>query len=151
MKNIELKDVTKEFLEKAKPGKGEIKYEEGFNFKYSHEEKLTALWLLETFGGEIILLKQNGSYMIKNPDYKWNNKFWELKGIRSGTSLDAAIRKAIKQISLNPGGIIIDISKYKTNIKSLIGTIKNRAVFNTVKRYYIILKKKDKLIKVYKY
>ena len=64
--------------------------------------------------------------MIKNPDYKWNNKFWELKGIRSGTSLDAAIRKAIKQISLNPGGIIIDISKFKNKQSCINGIITKR-------------------------
>ena len=151
MKNIELKDVTKEFLEKAKPGKGEIKYEEGFNFKYSHEEKLTALWLLETFGGEIILLKQNGSYMIKNPDYKWNNKFWELKGIRSGTSLDAAIRKAIKQISLNPGGIIIDISKFKNKQSCINGIITKRMKLFGRTHGCIIIKSNNKLIKIYKY
>ena len=83
MKNVELRDVTKEFLAKATPGIGNISYEEGFNYKYGKHEKLTALWLLETFGGEIILLKQNGGYMIKNPDYKWNGKLWELKGIHT--------------------------------------------------------------------
>ena len=93
MKNIELIDVTKEFLDKASPGKGSIEYEEGFNFKYSYEEKMTAFWLLETFGGRIILLKQNSGYMIKNPDYKWNDRFWELKGIQTSTSLDTGIRK----------------------------------------------------------
>ena len=43
MKNIELKDVTKEFLAKTTPGKGSIEYEKGFNFKYGKEEKETAL------------------------------------------------------------------------------------------------------------
>lgn len=151
MKNVELRDVTKEFLAKATPGIGNISYEEGFNYKYGKHEKLTALWLLETFGGEIILLKQNGGYMIKNPDYKWNGKLWELKGIHTNISLDTAIRKALKQISINAGGIIIDVSKYKRNISSIIGVLNKRIAFSIVKNYYIIIKKNNKLIKVYKY
>ena len=151
MKNIELIDVTKEFLAKASPGKGSIEYEEGFNFKYSHEEKMTAFWLLETFGGKIILLKQNGNYMVKNPDYKWNDRFWELKGIQTSTSLDTGIRKSIKQISKKPGGVIIDLSNYKDKLSGIYGIIIKRMQLFGKSHGYIILKKKNKLLTIYKY
>ena len=151
MKNVELQDVTKEFLAKATPGIGNISYEEGFNYKYGEHEKLTALWLLETFGGEIILLKQNGGYMIKNPDYKWNGKFWELKNVKTSLSLDHAIRNAFKQISTKSGGIIIDISNYKEKETNVYGIINKRIISYAKQNGFIIIKKKNKLIKVYQY
>lgn len=149
MKNIELIDVTKEFLAKASPGKGSIEYEEGFNFKYSYEEKMTAFWLLETFGGHIILLKQNGGYMIKNPDYKWNDKFWELKGVSSKNSLDLAIKKALKQIAKKPGGIIVETKNLKCNAATIYGVLKKRIMYTSVRNYYVIVKKEKKLLNIY--
>ena len=112
---------------------------------------MTAFWLLETFGGRIILLKQNSGYMIKNPDYKWNDKFWELKGIQSSVSLDTGIRKSIKQILNKPGGIIIDLSNYKDKLSGIYGIIARRMQLFGTSHGYIILKKKKKLLGIYKY
>lgn len=151
MKNIELQDVTKEFLAKATPGKGSIEYESGFNFKKHKEEKETAIWLLDTFGGKIIVLKEKYGYRIKNPDYKWNDRFWELKGISSKSSLENALRKAFVQISNSAGGIIIDISKYNENINRLHGTIVKRLKKIKHNQGYLIIKKNDKLQKIYKF
>ena len=151
MKNIELKDVTKEFLAKATPGKGSIEYEPGFDFKKHKKEKETALWLLDTFGGKIIVLKENYKYQVKNPDYKWNDRFWELKGISSKASLENALRKAFKQIEYFPGGIIIDISNYKESANGLYGIIYRRLTVINHNRGFFIIKRKSKLICVYKY
>lgn len=147
---MELKDVTQEFLAKASPGKGSIEYDKGFNPKYSQEEKLTAFWLLDTFGGKIILLNQKEGYKIKNPDYEWNEKLWELKLASTSNSLDLAVKKAIKQISRQPGGIIIEIKKYKNKKASIEGIIKNRIKYSSIKNYFVIIKSGNKLIKIYK-
>lgn len=126
MSNKVLTDVTLEFLEKSTLGKGSITYEDGFDFKRHYQEKQTALWLLDTFGGEIIVLKEKMGYRLKNPDYKWNGKFWELKGVSSNASLENALRKAFKQIKSISGGIIIDISKYSGNLNNLLGIIEKK-------------------------
>lgn len=89
--------------------------------------------------------------MIKNPDYKWNNKFWELKGVQTSLSLDHAIRRSVKQIKEKPGGIIIDISHYKDNKKGIIGVIQNRMNIYNLYHGIIIIKNKSKIESIYKY
>lgn len=149
MNNDRLIDVTEEFVKKSTPGKGSVSYEKGFDFKHRINEKETALWLLDTFGGEIIVLKEKMGYRVKNPDYKWNNKFWELKDVSSRSSLENGLRKAIKQINQNAGGIIIDISLYKGKQSEIYGVL--NAAQSLTKNYYLIIKNKKKLSKVYLY
>ena len=149
MNKNKLKDVTKEFIDKAKPGIGTISYEEGFDFKRHKQEKETALWLLDTFGGDIVVLKEKHGYRLKNPDYKWNSKFWELKDVTTRRSIDNGLRKAAKQILSMPGGIIIDISNYLDKVSSIQGVIEEGANNVNLLKCYIIVKDKQKLIKVY--
>lgn len=142
-------DVTDEFIRNSKPGIGSITYEEGFDFKHRKHEKETALWLLDNFGGEIIVLKEKMLYKVKNPDYKWNGKFWELKDISTRRSLENGIRKAILQIKTKPGGIIIDLTSYKNKFDSIYGTIKILSSFVHFSNCYIILKKGNILLNIY--
>lgn len=149
MKRIELIDITETFINNSTPGKGYITYEKGFDFKKHKKEKETAIWLLDTFGGEIVVLKENYGYKLKNPDYKWNSKFWELKNVSSSISLENSLRKAIKQIIEKPGGIIIDISKYKDKTSTLYGVLCLGIASSNFKNILIILKNNSKLEKVY--
>lgn len=150
MSKHELIDVTKEFLCKATPGKGSVEYEEGFDFRKHAEEKQTALWLLDTFGGRIIVLKENYGYKLKNPDYKWNSRFWELKGVSSRSSLENALKKAIKQIDKNTGGIIIETQKLHGKLDFVYGTIIKRLDSPKINDLYIIIKNRKMLVKVYR-
>lgn len=149
MNKNKLIDVTNEFVKKAKPGVGSVRYEKGFDFKRHKQEKETAIWLLDTFGGEIVVLKEKYGYRIKSPDFKWNNKFWELKGVSSKTSLDNLIRKSIEQIYDNPGGVIVDLSKNYINMNGLYSILSERLYTKKISKIFIIVKRKQKLIKVY--
>ena len=42
------------------------------------------------------------------PDYLWNGKMWELKTLSTEKAVDSALRKGLKQIIENPGGIILN-------------------------------------------
>lgn len=59
------------------------------------------------------------------PDYIWNNKYWELKTTTTEKSANSAVRKAIKQISDNPGGIILNYNS-DINIQEVINVIEKR-------------------------
>ena len=81
-------------------------------------------WLYKTFGGEIIIREERKDQL--NPDYLWNGRFWDLKTISSEKAADAAVRKGIKQIRKNPGGIIIDGRSKGLNRGLLVSIIENR-------------------------
>ena len=149
MNKHELIDVTNEFLKKAKPGIGTIRYEKGFNFKNHKQGKVTALWLLDTFGGDIVVLKENHRYRLKNPDYKWNEKFWELKGVPSKTSLDNLVIKSIEQIFEKPGGIIINLLKDYKNMSEIKSILSERLYTKRIHEIFIVVKKGKHLVKVY--
>ena len=82
------------------------------------------------FGGDIKLIKENNrGFGVKTSDYEWNGRLWELKTLKTAKSIDSALRKAIEQIFVNPGGVILNfengidsISKIEKMIKSRIET-----------------------------
>ena len=106
-------DVTKEYNNNRFPGQGKVSYDEGYDLETHVEEVETAQWLHKTFGGDKKLLAEASTDGIKMPDYNWNGKYWELKSTTTAKSANSAIRKGIKQIEKNPGGIILD---YKNQI-----------------------------------
>ena len=53
-------------------------------------------------GGDIKLLKESKEQGSKTPDFLWNGRNWELKGVTTLNSIDRAIREAAKQIQDNP-------------------------------------------------
>lgn len=68
----------------------------------------------------------------KTPDFLWDNKYWEIKYSTTEKAVDSALRKGMKQIKYNPGGVVlyfgnknIDIKKLKTIISSRLGKIRN--------------------------
>ena len=60
------------------------------------------------------------------PDFLWNGRFWELKGVTSQNSIDRAVREAAKQIRVIPGGIILDISASDLSIEEIESAICQR-------------------------
>lgn len=120
-------DVTKEYLDNATPNEGSIGYEQGYKQEAHSEEIVMANFLLETFGGDITLVAEKPEgYMLKRPDYIWNNKHWELKSAGSAKSIDSLLRKAFQQIHDNPGGVIIDMGNCKDSIGRIESAVEER-------------------------
>ena len=114
-------DVTAKYLEKAKPGKGKLTYDENFNQDKAKEEVKIARWLRDTFGGDVHVRRElYESEGIKYCDYIWNAKNWELKSPSAFKSPDRVIETALKQIRKNPGGIIIDYQSDEFELERVI-------------------------------
>ena len=120
------RDVTEEYLRMAAPGQGSITYEDGYQVKGHQSEIAMADWLRRTFGGDIVLVKESKEPGDKTPDFIWNGRHWELKGITTKNSTDRAVREAAKQIQTSPGGIILDGSGSDLSIEDIIDAINNR-------------------------
>lgn len=126
--NLTLKkgvDVTTEYERGKFPGQGKIKYEDGYDRKGHTEEIEVAEWLHKTLGGDVILLVESSVDGVKMPDYIWNSKYWELKSTTTEKAANSAIRKGIKQIAGNPGGIILNYAN-DIDIQEVINVIEKR-------------------------
>lgn len=104
------KDVTKKYIDSAKPRMGKVRYENGYRSKNHKEEINVANQIRELFGGKIVLLKESQTPGMKMPDMLWKGKQWEIKSISTEKAADSALRKAIKQIHKNQGGVILDVA-----------------------------------------
>lgn len=103
-------DVTKEYLQNATPGVGNQQKRDGFRDKNGEEKTANKLQIM--LGGDIELLPENN-----NPDYLWKQKLWDLKSPTSGSwnTLDGHVRKGLKQIKSNAGGLIFDLTNISTS------------------------------------
>ena len=104
------KDVTKKYIDSAKPRMGKVRYENGYRSKNHKEEINVANQIRELFGGKIVLLKESKTPGMKMPDMLWKGKQWEIKSISTEKAADSALRKAIKQIHGSQGGVILDVA-----------------------------------------
>ena len=104
------KDVTKKYIDFAKPRMGKVRYENGYHIKGHKTEIEVANQLRDQFGGKFVLLKESQTPGMKMPDMLWKGKQWEIKSISTEKAADSALRKAIKQIHGNQGGVIFDVA-----------------------------------------
>ena len=125
------KDVTKKYIDSAKPRMGKVRYENGYRIKGHKTEIEVANQLRDQFGGKFVLLKEANAQWIKTPDYLWCGKQWELKSISTAKAADMAIRKATKQIAKTPGGVVLQCTG-SINTDELIRIIDDRAVRSVV-------------------
>lgn len=102
------KDVTSEYEHKKNPGKGIITSDDNYDFSKHYDEVIFAKWLHGYFGGDIRLLNESEEEGVKRADYLWNGKLWDLKSTTTEKAANSAVRKGIKQINDNPGGIILN-------------------------------------------
>ena len=102
-----VKDVTKKYIDSAKPRMGKVRYENGYRIKGHKTEIEVANQLIDQFGGKIVLLKEANTQGTKTPDYLWRGKQWELKSISTAKAADMAIRSGVKQIKGKPGGVVL--------------------------------------------
>ena len=140
-------NVTDEYEHNKYPGQGKISIQEGYDSSLHVKEIETANWMLEYFGGEIQLLKEININKIRTPDYLWNNKFWELKSTSSEKAANTAIRKGIKQIRTNPGGIILNYEQNNVNINEVVEEIEDRIKQsgNNMSQFDVLIVRNNKL------
>ncbi|MCD8189978.1 MAG: minor capsid protein [Clostridiales bacterium] len=115
----EPEDVLDEYLSTATPGEGTITFDDGYDKGKFKDEVATAQWLHDNLGGDIHVLQDINRDKIKTPDYLWRGKFWDLKCTSTEKAANSAIRHGIKQISENPGGIILNFGDYDCSLDTL--------------------------------
>lgn len=142
-------NVTSEYQHSATPGKGVITYDDGYKIGTHRNEIATAEWLLNQFGGDIHVFNERG-YTSVSPDYLWNGKLWELKGPSTATSTDNAVKKALKQIYDNPGGIILDYGEHEIT-DEILAVIRRRIERSNLPSVDVIFKQGGKLVKILRY
>lgn len=121
--------VMPEYLRNATPGVGEFSIETGYNLEKNKNEYIIAKKIHETFGGDITLVREKDEDEgVKNPDYIWRGKLWDLKQPTSVNAVDRRVRKGLKQIADNPGGLIVDYHGEEYNEKQ----IKERIIRRTM-------------------
>ncbi|MBR0456520.1 MAG: hypothetical protein IJJ01_07595 [Firmicutes bacterium] len=152
-KETRYKDVTKQYLSDATPGKGNVDYDDKYEFnKYSLNERRNAELIHRILGGDIFLINHtNYSYMTS--DYIWNDAYWELKNPESLKGIDKLVQKGLKQIAKNPGGLIIDIGDYNFSMDKVIEKIEGRLFRkeNENMALDVMLVKKNRVVKVIRY
>lgn len=124
-------DVTEEYLKRATPGVGSITFEPGYDMGRDHaQERAAAQWLLDTFGGDIVLQAEHKQAGVKCADYSWNGKQWDLKTTTTAKAADSALRKGLKQIRSNPGGIVLDYGYNRISAEELLKIAVDRMKFS---------------------
>lgn len=143
--NSKVKNVTKEYVRRATPGKGDIKKAANFISKGAENETEGANWLLKTFGGDITL---NEFKETKYADYWWNGKLWDLKTLSSSkyNTIDQHVRDCSKQIQDGSirGGMIADITNNKLSIKEMRDEISQSFKNRHLESMDVLIKKNDK-------
>lgn len=147
--NMKNQNVTKKYFKTATPGKGTIIFDKGYKIGSHRDEIIIAKWLRDTFGGDIHVFNERG-YTSVSPDYQWDGKLWELKGPSTATSTDNAVKKALKQIYDNPGGIILDYGDHEIT-EEILAVVKRRIERSKLSSVDVIFLQNGKLVKIFRY
>lgn len=124
--NVSYVDVKKEYFNNAEPNKGVIDYDYLYKEKNHIEEVKMAKVIHKYLGGDIVLINEKNNTEQKSPDYLWLGKAWELKTIYSIKRVDEAVRKGLKQIQDNPGGLILCLNDKKASVDTVLNAIYDR-------------------------
>lgn len=150
--NTTVKNVTSEYYGLSYPGKGNIIKSDGYKISNHKDEIRFAEFIHKKFGGEIVLLNEVKEENSKNPDFLWNDKMWELKTLNSSKAVDTQLRKALKQIYKNPGGVFLDTRNIKNyNDDEFIKSINDRVTRSKLDLVDIMLVKHGDHIEVLRY
>ncbi len=144
-------EITDQYLKDATPGKGEVIKQEGYNDSLHKNEKSIATWLIKTLGGSVVLLSEKNLNNVKTPDFLWHDKYWDLKNVSSPKAVDNAVRKGLRQIQDNPGGIILDFGKNSIDLIEVKKIIEGRLRRGFPSTVDFILISKDTLASILRY
>lgn len=144
-------DVTASYFGYATPGEGIVTKDAGYEEALHAEEVNMAEFLNGKFGGDVQLLKEANEDKVKTPDFLWNGKMWDLKTVTTEKSADTAVRKGLKQIKENPGGIVLDYRGKNISEEGVRKVIDSRMKRGYEKDTDIMVIFGDNQIKVYRY
>lgn len=144
-------EVQDEYKRNATPKQGIVTFDENYNEKIHKNEITFAGWLHNYYGGDIKLLEEKPKDGIKMPDYIWNGKLWDLKTATTEKSANGLIRKGLKQIEPNPGGIFLDYGDRDISIDVLLSVIEERMQWYKGKSLDIVIVRSSEVIKVLRY
>ena len=126
LKLSNITDVSKEYAA-VKPAKAEsVVIPSDYDTNLHAVETEEANWLSKRLGTEIELLAESAVPGKKTADYLIDGTFWELKSISTGKAADSALRKALKQISEKPGGIILRCANKDITMDEVLDHIEKR-------------------------
>ena len=145
---ISVQDVTSEYYKVNRKLNKKVILEEGLKINEHKNEIEVAEIVTNEFGGEITVLKENNQ--TKMPDYKWDDKLWDLKTCSSEKACDSAIRHGLKQILNNPGGIILDYRSFDANINKIKENIEKR-MRHTTFQVDIMIIMSNEIFKIFRY
>ena len=148
-----VKDVTNKYFAAKDRLTGEFVIpEQGVYAKSNHKEEIRIGKILyDSFGGDFRLLGEINKQNIKTADYLWNGKYWELKNISSVNAANNAIRKGLKQITSNPGGLVVWLDSSDITINILLTEVVNRLYRSATIDTTVIIGRDDEVIHVLEY
>lgn len=144
-------DIKQKYEKEATPGKGNIAFDEKYSKGIHKSEIEFAEWLYDNYGGNIELLTEINQNHIPTADYLWNGKLWDLKTTTTEKAANSAIRKGLKQIRDNPGGIILDYKDCDISVDSLCKVIDMRMQWYNESAVDIMIVNKGKTVKILRY
>ncbi len=133
------------------PAEGKVIKEPGYNDQVHGEEIRVAGIIVDYYGLDIVLLNEVNEDHCKTADYMWMGKLWELKQASSVKALDDAVRRGLKQIKGNPGGIILDFGKHKINMTSAMKAISGRMTRGLNKTTDVLIIQNGQIVSVLRY
>lgn len=143
------KDVTKQYLADASPGKGNIEIEQGYLKAERQDEIKMANWIHKTLGGDIVLKTE--LFGQKNPDYEWLGSLWDLKTTSTEKAANSALKSGMKQIKENPGGIVLNYGDKQIDINELMKVIDQRMAWYPTESVDIMIISHGRIEKVLRY
>ena len=146
-----VQNVMPEYLRNASPGIGTVSYDPGYNENSHADEIKAAQWLHKNFGGNIVLLNESDIEGEKRADFLWNDQLWDLKSTTTAKAADSAIRKGLKQINENPGGIILDYGRNAVSLDELQKIIDSRMLRGSGNDADVIVIKNGQAVKILRY
>ena len=144
-------DVTQVYKSQATPKKGSVIFEKDYDALTNKEEVRFSQWLFNNYGGKIELLKEVNKNKISTPDYRWNGKLWDLKSVTTEKAALSQVRKGLKQIYDNPGGIILNYGDNDVLISKVLENIDTRMRSYNGAPVDVMIVKKNKTILIYRY
>ena len=142
-------EVQDEYQRNATPNKGVIKFDEGFKQEDYPDEVSFAKWIHSTFGGDITVLAETKT--CKMADYLWNGKLWDLKKPSTEKAVNGLLKKGLKQIENNPGGVFLDYGKNNVSLNAVLESIAKRMKWHPGKKLDIVIVMDGKVVKVLRY
>lgn len=144
-------DVTAEYFRNARPGEGNILFDNGYDYAKHPHEIAGAKWVHATFGEDILLQREKNAQNIKTADYFWRGRLWDWKEISSEKAANSAVRHGVQQISTNAGGLFINCADRCTDHSALIDIVNRRMLWYQTIQMDIVLLQNGNVLRILRY